>query len=112
MGTHMLGQPINPLRQDRNLHLWGAGIGIRFTVVADYLGFSLFRDRHSFLVVYVVLLLTSWAVVYRCVKRTVLRAGIEKDSEKAGLLKAGETVTVEQEATSAEGVVRVKTDRG
>ena len=65
MRPHMLSQPINPLRQDGNLHLRGAGIGVRFTVFADYLGFSLFRDRHSFLVVYVVLLLTSWAVVYR-----------------------------------------------
>lgn len=46
---HVLSQPVNPLGQDGNLHLRRAGIGVRFSMFADYLGFSLFRDRHSFL---------------------------------------------------------------
>lgn len=48
MGSHVLGQPIDALGQDGNLHLGRAGIGVRLLMLADYLCFSLFRDRHSF----------------------------------------------------------------
>ena len=51
-------------------------------------------------------------MVYRCVKRSVVRSGVEGDSEKAGLLAVGETVTVLEEAVNAEGGRRVRFDRG
>jgi len=54
VSPHVLGQPVNPLGQDGNLHLRRAGIGIGFLMFADYLGSSLFRDRHSFLICFVV----------------------------------------------------------
>jgi hypothetical protein len=67
VSPHVLGQPINPLGQDGNLHLRRAGIGVGFLMVADNLGFSLFRDRHSFFCFcYVVLHSHVWPVVYRC----------------------------------------------
>ena len=54
VGSHVFGQTVDSLRQNRDLHLRRSGIRIVMLVVSDDLLFSLFRDRHSFFWVSVV----------------------------------------------------------
>ncbi|TWU17936.1 hypothetical protein Poly21_00880 [Allorhodopirellula heiligendammensis] len=45
--SHVLGQTIDPLSQNRNLHLRGSGVICSRSVFADYFLLTFFRDRHT-----------------------------------------------------------------
>ena len=45
---------------------------------------------------------------YKCVRRSVIRAGFEMDSDKAGTLEKGTVIEVLEERVNAEGITRVR----
>ena len=49
---------------------------------------------------------------YVCVRRSVIRAGFEMDSEKAGTLEKGTVVAALEERANAQGITRVRFDGG
>eukprot|EP01043_Picozoa_sp_COSAG02_P080015 COSAG02_NODE_18817_length_917_cov_0.913203_1_plen_113_part_10 len=49
---------------------------------------------------------------YACVRRSVIRAGFEMDSEKAGTLEKGTEIEALEERTNAQGIIRVRFDGG
>jgi hypothetical protein len=49
MGFEMIGEVVDPLAQNRNLHLRRARIRTMLTVGIDYLTLLLFRERQGFL---------------------------------------------------------------
>jgi hypothetical protein len=47
--SHVFGQTVDSLGQDRNLYLWRASIGVIVSVFRNNGGFSFFRNRHQVL---------------------------------------------------------------
>jgi hypothetical protein len=49
VSSHVFGQAVDSLGQDRNLYLWRASVGVIVSVFRNYGGFTFFRNRHQVL---------------------------------------------------------------